>query len=89
MLEIYIELLKNWLPPPAGVFSYYSLTLLCCYAIAIAVRSYVLELRGGYGYGYFGRLVLQPQGRGTVVGGGWSVCISTCVGTRVEALSSC
>ena len=75
MLEIYIELLRNWLPPPAGVFSYYSLTLLCCYAIAIAVRSYVLELRGGYGY--FG-----------LVDGGWSVYISTCVGTLVEALSS-
>ena len=41
------------------------------------------------GYSYFGRLVLQPQGRGTVVGGGWSVCISTCVGILVEALSSC
>ena len=46
----------------------------------------MVGLRGGYGY--FGRLVLQPQGRGTVAGGGWSVYISTYVGTLVEALSS-
>ena len=39
-------------------------------------------------YGYFGRLVLQPQGRGTVVGGGWLVYISTCVGTLGVALFS-
>ena len=87
MLEIYIELLKIGYRPLSGSYCYYGLTLPCCYAIAIAVRSYMLELRGGVmDYGYFGRLVLQPQGRWTVVGGGWSACISTCVGILVEAI---
>ena len=61
-------------------------TLLC----AIAMRSYVVEW--GLNSDYFEYLVpLGPllQVRRTVVGGGWLICVSTCVGILAVARSSC
>ena len=81
---------------PDGVFA-----IIACFGLlyycAIAVRLYVVE-RVFFNFDYFEFFdyfeYLVPLGvllrvRRTVVGGGWLICASTCVGILVVARSSC